>query len=160
MLDPTTIPMHEFPLRWRFTDPKYRLLPVAHLAQVKPLDAGSARRLHDVASRWHYDTHPADGTFVKAARTSIEAHTPDETSRVRAWLYDRRIQFSQPVFLSWSGDLAALTTWKMVVRYWDAFWYPSSDDLLVFDASQSWALLLWHEEEAFFASEATHDSER
>ena len=31
MLDVTTIPMEQFPLRWRLTDPKYRVLATAHL---------------------------------------------------------------------------------------------------------------------------------
>ena len=160
MLNVTTIPMTEFALRWRFTDPKYRLLPATHLAQVQPLDAVSSRRLQDTASRWSYETDPANGTFATAARTSIDAYTPDEVCRVRTWLYERGIPLSRRVFLSWNGELAALTTWKMVIRYWDAFWYPSSDDLLVLDASQSWALLLWHEEHAFFASDAARDPGR
>ena len=45
MLDVTTIPMEQFPLRWRLTDPKYRVLPPAHLEPIKPLDPASAKRL-------------------------------------------------------------------------------------------------------------------
>lgn len=60
--------------------------------------------------------------------------------------------FKHQVFLSWSQTEAAVTTWKMLVKYWDELWCPGSDDLAVFDESLSWALFLWHEGEAFFAS--------
>jgi hypothetical protein len=73
---------------------------------------------------------------------------------MKRWLYLRGVPFRQRVFLSWDSSAAAITRWKMVVRYWDIFWRPSSDDLFVFGEPQSWALFLWHEEEAFFFGSA------
>ena len=76
----------------------------------------------------------------------------EQACRTRKWLYHRGVPFGHPVFLSWSGNEAAVTTWKMVVKYWDDLWLPVADDLTVFDGSLSWALFLWHEGEAFFAT--------
>lgn len=42
------------------------------------------------------------------------------------------------------------TNWKMLVKYFDAFWYPSSDDLTVVDETFTWALLFHHEELLFW----------
>ena len=33
------------------------------------------------------------------------------------------------VILSWSDALAVETRWRTFVRYWDAFCYPSTDDV-------------------------------
>ena len=40
-----TVPMDQFPLKWRFTDPRYDVLPPIHLAQVRPLAPADAGRL-------------------------------------------------------------------------------------------------------------------
>jgi hypothetical protein len=48
----------------------------------------------------------------------------------------------------------------MVVKYWDDFWYPGSDDLTVIDESLAWALLFWHESEAFFGDNRNRPERR
>jgi hypothetical protein len=153
VLDVTTIPMDQFPLRWRLTDPKYRVLPAAHLEQIQPLDAASARRLLELSRPWYREQPFTLGFFADVVSTPLGGDDGDEEARrVRKWLYGRGVPLKHRVFLSWSVTEAAVTTWRMVVKYWDDLWYPSSDDLAVFDESLSWALFLWHEEEAFFAS--------
>ena len=153
MLDVTTIAMEQFPLRWRLTDPNYRVLPAAHLTQIQPLDRASAGRLLEMTQPW-YREHPfTHGFFTDVASTPLRPGGGDaEIRRIRKWLYQRGVPFRHRVFLSWSDTEAAVTTWKVVVKYWDDLWYPASDDLVVFDESMSWALFLWHAEEAFFAS--------
>jgi hypothetical protein len=152
MIEVTTIPMERFSLRWRLTDPKYRVLPPLHLEQIQPLDAESARRLVDLTRPWYQGQPFARECFADVVSTSIDVLGDEEVRRIRKWLYQRGVPFGRRVFLSWGDRDAAVTTWKMVVKYWNALWYPSSDDLAVFDESLSWALFLWHEEEAFFAS--------
>ena len=153
MLDITTIPMEEFPLGWRLTDSKYRVLPSAHLEQIKPLDSASAKRLFEMTKPWYREQPFTQGFLADIASTPISGRDGErEIKRVRKWLYQRGIPFKHRVLLSWSNTEAAVTTWKMFVRYWDDLWYPGSDDLAVFDESLGWALFLWHEEEAFFAS--------
>ena len=145
--------MEQFPLRWRLTDPKYRVLPPAHLEHIKPLDRASATRLLELTQPWYREQPFTQGFFADVVSTPLRGHDDDaEIRRVRKWLYRRGVPFKHQVFLSWSDTEAVVTTWKMVVRYWNDLWYPESDDLAVFDASLSWALFLWHEEEAFFAS--------
>ena len=148
----TTMPMDQFELRWRFTNPAHRALPRAHLEHIKPLHADSAEQLGELISYWHPLPPAGLGGFTRMARTRIDAYGPDEVQLVRKWLYERAIPFKRQVFVLWDRHTAAITSWKMIVRYWDAFWYASSDDVFVFDASLSWLLFLWHEEEAFFAS--------
>ena len=36
-----TVPMGQFPLKWRFTDPDHHVLPALDIARVKPLAISS-----------------------------------------------------------------------------------------------------------------------
>ena len=151
MFSVTTVPMEDFSLRWRFTDPKYFMLPPVELEQIEPLDALSARRLFELRSRWR----PMPSLHIAwphVASTAIKGYGADEVARVREWLFQRNVTPKQQVYASWSSHEAAMTRWEIVATYWNAFWYPSSDDLVVFDASLTWALFLSHEEQAFFGS--------
>jgi hypothetical protein len=152
MFDVATIPMAQFSLRWRFTNPQYNALPARDLQRIQPLDASSAGRLLELTRPWYREQPFTQGWFADVISIPTNDIDPEAVRRVRKWLFQRGIPFSHRVFLSWSSTEAAVTTWKMVVRYWDDLWYPASDDLVVFDSSLSWALFFWHEEEAFFAS--------
>ncbi len=153
-----TVPMDQFPLKWRFTDPRYDVLPPIHLAQVKPLAPADAGRLWNLILRsdLHAAVPFAEGYFRSLVGTRIaDSHgNAAEDRRVRKWLYQRGIPFRRRVWLSYQPEWAIETTWKMLVKYWTAFYYPISDDLTVIDGSFTWALLFHHEEEVFFGSNA------
>jgi hypothetical protein len=144
--------MEQFRYRWRFTDPRYCVLPPLHLAQIQPVDEASAGRLMDLTAPWYREQPFTEGFFADVASIPLDNQDAEAVRGVRKWLYQRGVPFKQRVFLSWSRGEAAVTNWKMVVKYWDELWYPGSDDLAVFDESLSWALFLWHESVAFFAS--------
>jgi hypothetical protein len=151
-----TIPMDRFPLKWRFADPRYDVLPPRHLAEIKPLASADAKRLWDLIRQasLHREVPFPDGYFRSVAGTRIGDSHGDELEgrRVRKWLYQRGIPFRQRVWLSYQPDWALETTWKMLVKYWSAFYYPISDDLTVIDGSFNWALFFFHEHEVFFGS--------
>ena len=152
----TTVPMDQFPLKWRFTDPRYDVLPPIHLAQVKPLAPPDARRLWDMIlqAQLHRAIPFTEGYFRSVVSTRTERAHGDEAEarRVRKWLFQRGVPFRQRVWLSYQPEWAIETTWKLLVKYWTAFYYPISDDLTVIDGSFNWALLFFHEEEIFFGS--------
>jgi hypothetical protein len=149
--------MDQFPLKWRFTDP-HDVLPPIHLAQVKPLAPADAGRLWNLIlqSDLHTAVPFAKGYFRSVVSTRIgDSHgNPAEGRRVRKWLYQRGVPFRQRVWLSYEPELAIETTWRMLVKYWTAFYYPFSDDLTVIDGSFTWAVLFFHEKEVFFGSNA------
>ena len=127
-----------------------------HLAQVKPLSPADAKRLWDMILQ--ADMHRAipftDGYFRSVVSTRIEDLYDNELEdrRVRKWLYQRGIPFGQRVWLSYHPECAIETTWRILVKYWTAFYYPISDDLTVIDGSLNWALLFFHEHEVFFGT--------
>jgi hypothetical protein len=148
-----TVPMDQSPLKRRFTDPRYHVLPSIHLAQVKPLAPVEARRLWDLIlqASLHDDLPFTDGYFRTVVSTAI-SESQGEDSRVRKWLYQRGIPFGQRVLLSYQSELAIETTWKILIKYWSDFYYPGSDDLTVIDGSFTWALFFFHEDHVFFGT--------
>ena len=147
----TTIPMSDFGMKWRFTDPKYDVLPPDHLAQVHPLDDRSAELIWKLI--FDSDIHAADpfkpGFFRHHESTKIgDSHgDPNEDGRIRKWLYRCAIPFDHVIYLSWQPMWAIQTTWKMLVKYWTSFYYPIMDDLTVIDESLDWCVLFHHEHE-------------
>ncbi len=158
-----TIPMDQFKLKWRFNDSKYDVLPPIHLAQVKPLAPADARHLRNRINEanLHKAIPFTEGYFRSVVSTSMSdsGEWAAEERRVRKWLYQRGIPFQQRVWLSYDGQCGIETTWKILIKYWSAFYYPSSDDLTVIDGSFNWALFFFHEDEVFFGSNLpTHRS--
>jgi len=152
VFDVTPIPMEQFALKWRFTDPRYRVLPPLHLEQVKPLSSESAQRLWDLARPLHKDLPFTPGFFRVVESMPLDNTDASAIRAVRKWLFGRGVPLKSPVYLSYQPEWAITTTWKLVVKYWDDFWYPGSDDLTVVDDSLAWAFLFWHESEAFFGN--------
>ena len=152
----TTVPMADFALKWRFTDPKFDVLPPIHLEQIQPLSASSAELIWKIIldSNVHAVDPFKPGFFRHHETTAIgDSHgNPDEDSRVRKWLYRCEIPFDHLIFLSWQPSWAVKTTWKMLVKYWTSFYYPISDDLTVIDQSLEWGVLFHHEHELHFGT--------
>lgn len=148
--------MADFPLKWRFTDPKYSVLPVVHLEQVRPLEPKSARKVWRfiLDTDLHQDVPFRQCFFQHVESTKIgESHgNHEEDDRIRKWLFRCAIPFDRRIFLIWQPELVVETTWKMLVKYWTDFYYPISDDLTVCDESLQWALLFFHEHEVFFGT--------
>jgi hypothetical protein len=143
------IPMDDFSMKWRFTDAKYNLLPPIHLEQLKPLDNKASKFLWDfiIDSRLHSDIPFKKDFFrnIDKARILI-----DNSREIKKWLYQRGLPFNKDVYLSWQPDMAMIVPWKLLIKYFDAFYY--ADDLTVIDPSLSWALLFYHEDEIYFGA--------
>ena len=150
-----TIPMEDFVLNWRFTEEKYTKLPVEHLEQLKPLDKPAAQFLWDYISRTnlHGDFPFKKDLFHTIDKTTISIGNEKE---IKEWLYQCGLAIDQPVFLSWDNENAMIVPWKFLIKYFDSFYYPSSDDLTIIDKSLNWALLFYHEDDIYFGSNPRH----
>ena len=145
-LDSDFVPMAAFGRAWRFTDPKFALLPPEVLARVRPLQPAVATILNSAAATLH---------VVTTAKASVTIdtrlpNTPSNDTSVRDALTALEVPGATPVIVSWDGDDAVVTDWQIFVEYWDDFCYPSSDDVTVWPAilhsRDSWALAYNHYE--------------
>lgn len=146
-----TIPISQFKLKWRFMEKDYNVIPDIHLNQLKPLDNEAAKFLAAFISK--VDLH-AEVPFKKDFFSSVDAINilEDNNAYVKKWLYRRRLPFQKQVFLSWDTETAMIVPWKMLIRYFDSFYYGASDDLTVFDESLQWSLLFFHEDRIYFGT--------
>lgn len=145
------ISMDNFQLSWRFTNEKYDKLPDEHIEQLKPLDNEASTFLWDYISTTmlHNDT-PFKKVFF---RTIDKARILDGNEKeIKKWLYQRGIQFDKPVFLSWQPTEAMIVPWKLLIKYFNSFYYGGSDDLTIIDQSLNWAILFYHEGEIYFGT--------
>ena len=66
-------------MTWRFTDPKYDVLPPDHLAQVHPLDDQSAGLVYTWLKFEKLDSIETE--LADAVQLQIESQVPDEVER-------------------------------------------------------------------------------
>lgn len=145
------ISLNTFGLKWRFINEEYNKIPDQHLAQFKPLDKMASEFL------WNYISDAVihgDVPFKKNYFRIIDkAKVLDGNEKeVKKWLYQRGFSFDKPVFLSWDKESSMIVPWKMLVKYFDCFYYPIADDLSVIDQNLNWALLFYHEHEIYFGT--------
>jgi hypothetical protein len=155
-IDFTNIEKHvvrieDFQLKWRFTEEEYNVLPEEHLERLKPLDKVASKFLADFISNssLHQDVPFKKNFFRTLDKAKI---TNGNEREIKKWLYERGIQFDKEVYLSWNDDNGMIAPWQIVIKYFDSFYYGSSDDLTIFDQSFNWAILFFHEDEIYFGT--------
>ncbi len=80
-------------------------------------------------------------------------HVSDTNEKeVKKWFYQRGLPFGKNVFVSWDSENGAIVPWKILVKYFDSFYYAGSDDLTVIDESLNWALLFAHWDVIYFGT--------
>ncbi|WP_426959617.1 hypothetical protein [Muricoccus radiodurans] len=134
-------PLDAFPLRWRWTDPRHRLLNAADLQRIRPLTAAHARAVETAwRARW-----PTAHLFpTRQDANTLPAADLDEDT-VRTWLR-ARLPPAAPIHVSWTQGWAVLTDTDLFTTHWPSFCYPSSDDAVIAPPDLAWALTFHHEE--------------
>lgn len=150
-IDKHSIPIADFSLKWRFTEPNYDILPDIHLEQLKPLDKDAAKFISDYIynTNLHADVPFKQNFFITIDKAQI---LPDNEKEIKKWLYQRGLPFEKTVYLFWDQQNSMIVPWKIFIKYFDSFYYPGSDDLTIFDESLQWALLFYHEDEIYFGT--------
>ena len=150
-IDKHIVPISEFGLKWRFTEENYDVFPKIHLDQLKPLDRNAAIFLSTYISK--NDLH-ADAPFKKNFFRTVDYIniSEDNDSEIKKWLYQRGLPFEKVVYLSWDNENAMIVPWKILIKYFDSFYYAGSDDLTVFDESLQWSLMFSHWDTIFFGT--------
>jgi len=140
--------IREHPLAWRWTDAKHAILPEATLAQMQALEEVEAKQLNQKSLDFLAGERLSPEKFP-----TIACHSADVLLEVgRSWLRDQQSDLTAQVFISWQEDLAIRTTWDIFTAHWDAFCYPSSDDVAIWPDSEQWIVFYHHYEEFEFGS--------
>ena len=132
--------IREHPLAWRWTNPKFALLPEIILGQMHPIDPNEAALLCTHSLTFADRDGLSSDVFTI---TNLEAEGLSKESGC-CWFRARQHNLSELVTLSWNQQTAIQTTWEVFTSYWDDFCYPSSDDVSIWPGSERWALLYHH----------------
>jgi hypothetical protein len=137
-------PFETFNLKWRFTDARWNLLPYKDLKQICILTEEKATDMVKFA----LDFYGRDGMISEFENVEeLRTEFMDE-QEVTTWLLDHHHDVSTEVIVSWDNENAAVTTWAIFTKYWNAFCYPSSDNVAIFPLDESW-MLAWYHSEVF-----------
>jgi hypothetical protein len=140
-------PMGRFPLKWRWTDPKHHQLSQRILKTIKPLSISKAA---EVWVKCRHFTH-SDSLAAELFEPIIQFNARSvDSQQVSAWLGNLGVARELQVLISWRRETAALAPFGVFCDLWDAFCYPSSDDVVICPCSQEWAVFYHHEEVLFF----------
>jgi hypothetical protein len=146
------IPLGEFRLRWRWTDPRWKVLPTPDLAAIQPLTADKASEVFARTMPLFVEQDTArrcSGGAPDELRSAVtEVPAKRRTTEVGVWL--QSLAGDESVIVSWDRHTAVLTPWRVFCMYWDDFCYPGSDNVAVVPPSGEWLLWYHHEERFIF----------
>jgi hypothetical protein len=134
--------LDDFPLRWRWTDEKWNVLPDEALKSIRPYTDLGARKILEFSLKFG----DAKGLFRSHFEKVERFKTNVDSTLVTKWL--RKSISSQPVqvVVSWDHHHAVLVDWNVFCEYWDDFCYPSSDDVAILPTDMKWVLFYFHDE--------------
>ncbi len=134
-----TVPMSEFPLRWRFAEDatRWAVLPAADLRHFRPLSEACSRALWrrfvspDVGSRTDAGP-PGFVTRVAGYRTDDDWSSAEEAERAGAFVRQHvPVRPDAGVLFFWDSSCGVETNWGVLLRHWSDFNYPSDDSNIV-----------------------------
>lgn len=134
--------MADFPMKCRWTDPNYAVLPAAALNQIRPLTPQKAEEISDVFLQLIDRKQECLSAALFEAIESTDAS--GDPNLIRKWLFQSVPSSVGDVIVSWQPSVAVLTTAAVLFEHWDDFCYPSSDDVTVWSMTDEWAALFHH----------------
>jgi hypothetical protein len=130
-------PLDDFPLLGRWTRREHHRLSAEVLGTITPLSVSRALELAPEAAKRCVARRAAEWDL------SISAEW-DDPEPVRERLRQQGVDPNAIVVASWDQNTAIALPWSVFVDFWDAFCYPSSDDVTVWDPGASWVLCYRH----------------
>ena len=139
-----------------FIGDDYLPLHPNHAEQIRLLEHDDAFRVDN----WFSSNYPAGWPehsqfrYPHEESISLDGCWDDGagSARVRDWLFGRGIPFGRTVYLLYERDRVVAATWRMVVRYWDAFATSVGYAMLAFDHTRQWTGCFHHEDVIVFGS--------
>jgi hypothetical protein len=125
----------DFPLAWRWTSETHNLLAPEVLTDIRPLTETTASALADDGLARCPDAQLLGEAYAAES---------DEVDRVATRLRALPVSAETRVIVSWDSTTALETSWATFAKYWDAFCYPSSDDVTVWEIGAPWSVCYRH----------------
>lgn len=146
VLQSDVVPLDQFPLAWRFTDQRWDESRGPLRRDLRPLRAPRAAeiqpRMTAACAAYHH------GERVPEIHVPAPCEDAADVERTRRALAALPIEPGARVLVSWDERTALETSWRTFADHWEAFCYPSSDDVTIVPLDERW-VLCFHHWEAF-----------
>jgi hypothetical protein len=126
-----------FPLAWRWLQETHDPLPDDVLDDIQPLSRTAARHIAGEAARRCREGPLGEFTDSFSAEG-------DHADSVHERLLLLPIPPESRVFVSWASEVAIDTSWRTFRTHWDAFCYPSSDNVTIWTPGEPWTVCYRH----------------
>lgn len=147
ILDIDIISLEKFPLKWRWTDERYRKFSETVLSRINPLTTEKASELYDFQSRFS----PFENfQYEKVTDENYIRTNFFDSPAITGWLKNKIGEEENFIFLCWNRNWAVRTTARVFCDYWEDFCYPASDDIVITAEKVNWIIVYHHEEYLFF----------
>jgi len=157
LADADFVAIDEFPLKWRWTDVKYAQLSAATLAAVRPLSVPKANIVWATSQLFvRHDTLDPE-LFEPVVQFNGAKLSENDVSM---WLQTLGIPRDVSVLLSWDREWAVSAPFVIFCDNWSDFFYPGSDDLVIFPLTEQWAIYFHHEEVFYFGRRRNSQTKR
>ena len=133
-------PLENAQLSWRWLSETHHLLPDEARRRIRAFRPETAARLSKRA---------VEASISSASTVTFSAD--GHPGGVQQQLRKLPISEASEVVVSWDDMNALLLPWQVFCEFWDAFCYPSSDDVAIWSPDGEWALLYDHGEQFRFS---------
>jgi hypothetical protein len=133
-----------------------------HAAQIGLLEPEDALRVENLAYASLPRGWPNGGQYFAHEEklwVGDSWNDADAEADVRRWLYGRGVPYRRTVYLLYEPTEVVQTTWRLLIRYWDAFAWSVGSQMEAFDHTLSWACCFHHEDVIVFGSHSRTDRE-
>jgi len=136
------IPFNDFELKWRFTEKRHNIIVQEDLSLLRPLSKTKTAKFNKYSQQYLGNASLLSSAFNQI--DTLKIRNSQET--VNTWLSEKNINPETNIIISWDNSSGLVTQWQIFCKYWDDFCYPSSDDILIWTATENWVLYYCHEE--------------
>jgi len=140
----------DFPLKWRFDSKNANEL--ADLDNnLTIINKKGSEKILGFMENWklHSDFPFKKDLFFKIDHFSI---ADISNTQIKTKLDLLGFEETKKILLIWNNETTVLTNWSFMKDHLSDFFYPSSDDLTVFDESMQWSILIHHSETVYYAT--------
>jgi hypothetical protein len=161
--------LRDFPLAWRWTDPRWNVLPSRAILRVHPVDPATAKQGWPRVAIVSESLLRQAGLIANERDRSltdlrlepvVRIDAKGDASMVGGRLADLGICRETSLTIIWKPDVAVTAAADVFCEFWDDFCYPASDDVVVLPTSNAWVLMYHHEQEFLFGRLSPIDREQ
>jgi hypothetical protein len=141
------IPFDQFVLSWRWKPSHNSNISEIEKNQIRPFSEMEAKRLDKVINFFESESN-LRLNFEETDWMTAGIESEEVIEKFRKQLSIHLDGWNENVIITWGRKTALTTTKSIFIKYWDDFFYPSSDDVTVISENTNWVIFYRHLEVA------------